>query len=83
MVGWEAIVTQIIIVAMLASMVKEIAPPDMIMMGALVLFLPLQIISIEEVVALLDPRSRFPGSARFLQYRDADCGGVVYCSHWR
>eukprot|EP00043_Microstomoeca_roanoka_P017319 m.180464 g.180464 ORF g.180464 m.180464 type:complete len:785 (-) comp16615_c1_seq1:608-2962(-) len=47
---WQTIVTLILIVAMLVAMATEVAPPDMLMMGTVILFVPMGIITIEEAV---------------------------------
>lgn len=48
MVSWEAIVTICILVITLGLMIREIAPPDMLMLGAVTLLTVLQIITIQE-----------------------------------
>eukprot|EP00049_Salpingoeca_infusionum_P023328 m.11475 g.11475 ORF g.11475 m.11475 type:complete len:732 (-) comp5730_c1_seq1:171-2366(-) len=45
---WKAIVTLVLLVGMLVCMALEIAPPDMIMMSGLVLFVPMGIVTISE-----------------------------------
>lgn len=51
--SWQSFVTLVIILGMLVAMTKEIAPPDMIMMASLIIFIPLQIITVEEVATIL------------------------------
>lgn len=45
---WQSIVTLLMIVGMLVAMAKEVAPPDMIMMLVVALFIPMGIITVEE-----------------------------------
>ena len=47
---WESIVTMLVIVGMLVAMAKEVAPPDMIMMLCVAVFIALRIITVEEGV---------------------------------
>ncbi|EGD83649.1 TrkA-C [Salpingoeca rosetta] len=47
---WQGIVTLCLLGVMLVAMAKELAPPDMLMMGILVLFVPMGIITINEAV---------------------------------
>lgn len=47
---WEQIVTLLVIVVMLVAMAKEIAPPDMLMMGCVAFFITTRIITLEEGV---------------------------------
>eukprot|EP00050_Salpingoeca_kvevrii_P015314 m.45637 g.45637 ORF g.45637 m.45637 type:complete len:669 (-) comp6255_c0_seq1:63-2069(-) len=50
MASWEAYVTLAIVTVMLVLMAREVAPPDMIMMGSLILFIPMEIITVEEAI---------------------------------
>lgn len=45
---WQSIVTLLLMTLMLVAMAREWAPPDMVMMGVLVLFIPLGIVSVRE-----------------------------------
>nr|AOW69289.1 pink-eyed dilution-like 2 [Hartaetosiga gracilis] len=47
---WQAIVVLVILVFMLVAMAAEVAPPDMIMIGTLALFIPMHIVTVEEAV---------------------------------
>jgi hypothetical protein len=47
---WEQIVTLLVIVVMLVAMAKEVAPPDMLMMGCVGFFITARIITLEEGV---------------------------------
>lgn len=49
-VGWEGWVTLALIVLMLVALVAELAPPYLVMMGILVLFIPLGILDLEEAL---------------------------------
>ena len=47
---WQGVVTLCLLGVMLVCMAKEVAPPDMIMIGILILFIPMGIIDVSEAV---------------------------------
>ncbi|KAJ7552305.1 hypothetical protein O6H91_06G049600 [Diphasiastrum complanatum] len=49
-VGWEGWLTLCLIGLMLLALLAELAPPYLVMMGTLILFLPLKILTLEEAL---------------------------------
>ncbi|MCO5605116.1 hypothetical protein L7F22_059296 [Adiantum nelumboides] len=49
-VGWEGWVTVALILLMLVALLAELAPPYLVMMGTLILFIPLDILNLEQAL---------------------------------
>ncbi|MCO5557907.1 hypothetical protein L7F22_011480 [Adiantum nelumboides] len=49
-IGWEGWVTLALILLMLVALVAELAPPYLVMMGTLILFIPLDILNLEQAL---------------------------------